>query len=876
MNARRWYRRALRVYAPRFRRLYGDELEAMFADAWSDARRRGAGAVVGLLARTARDLIRNGLATRLEGTMTRGGGSHDVRHALRALARRPGFTAVAVATLALGLGGNTAMFGIVHAAWLGPLPYPADDELVVPYNQPRPSQGGGFAAFSAPFYAAIRDEGVFTAVTDIVPTGATLGGDDRPERVSAARVDASFFRVAGVEPALGRVFAEDEAGPGGPAVVVVSHGVWNRRLGGDPRAVGSTLVVDGRPATVVGVMPPGFGLIFEGVEVWLPTRTDEAAFTPTTALNNNRVLVARLAGAPDDPGVRAGLAVAVDRLRERYPDAVGDEHAVGLVPLRTHLHGDSKGTLGLLLGAVGLVLLIACANLANLLLVRGEARRAELAVRTALGAARSRLVRVLMAEHLILAGLGALGGLAVSAGLLAAVRPLAPSGLPLSQGLLPGPGVLAFTAALALVTSLVFGLAPAWHLGRTDLRGALGGSGRGGGTGTASRLRGGLVVGEVALTVVLLVGSGLVLHSLARLRAVDPGFAVADRTVVPLEVSAASAPDAAAVVRFHRRVLDDLIGRPAVTAAGLGMFVPLSGSANWGYEAEGAEDDGGGVRFADYNLVTPGYFDAVGQEVVRGRGLRWSDVDPAAPPVMLVSATMARNLWPDGSALGRRINIDTDGRVWREVVGVVSDVRNRSLAREADAVMYFPPVDLPMASPRSLQLVVHHADGPAPMETVRAVVHGLDPTVPLTGARTYSSIERSSERPRLFAMVLLGLFAGVAFALAAVGLYGVVSYTVSLRAREIGLRMAVGADRSSVMAWVLRTGGRLVVLGLVLGLVASVALAGLVEHLLHGVAPADPLTYVAVVTFVGLMAVVATAIPALRAASLRPAEVLLR
>ncbi len=870
---RRLYRMGLRLFPSRLRENHGGEMEEMFADAWRDASRLGWTARLRLAARTTRDLTFNGAAARLEG----GGGMEtwrqDIRYAVRGLVRRPGFALVATFTLALGIGGNTAIYSIVDAAWVDALPFPDDDRLVVPYNVPAPERGGGFAAFSAPFYAALRDAGAFASLTDVVPGSANVGGEDRPERVSAARVNASFFDVAGIAPAHGRAFTEEEAVPGGPDVVVISHGLWTRRFAADPNTVGGPLVVDGTSAVVVGVMPAGFDLLFHDVDLWRPTHVDEAAFTSSSAVNNNRRLIGRL-----DPGVSSGsadarLTAAVDAMRQRFPDALTPSHDVRLVPLREHLYGSARGSLAVLSGAVAFVLLIACANLANLLLVRGEARRGELAVRAALGASRGRLVRSLITESLLLAVLGGALGLLLATGVLEAVRPLAPDNIPTPDSALDG-SVLAVTALLTLATGVLFGLVPAWAVARSDLRSELisgGQSGTGAGRPAAGSA---LVVTEVALTAVLLVGSGLLLNSMWRLQSVDPGFETEHRTQVPVELAAARYPDSESALGFHRRLVQRVAALPGVVDAGMGQFIPMAGASNWGYQVEGKEENG--VSFADYTLITPGYLEVMEQRITRGRALTWQDAEVSASPVVLVSEAMARRRWPGKDPIGRRINVNRGGAIWREVVGVVSDVRNRSLGEEPGDLLYFPAIGLPMASPRQMTLVVHHANDRAPVAEMRAILSSLDATLPMSRIQPLEEVVRASEGRRFFLMTLLGLFAAIALALAAVGLYGVVSYSVALRSREIGLRMAVGASRGSVVGMVLRQSATLVGVGLAVGLVAAVATSRLLESVLFGVGATDIGTYGAVALFLSLVAGLATWLPAARATRVDPASVLRR
>jgi predicted permease len=589
-------------------------------------------------------------------------------------------------------------------------------------------------------------------------------------------------------------------------------------------------------------------------------------------VNNNRVLVARLPEGSTIEAVAQRLPAAVERMRERFPDAVSDEHAVSLVPLRRHLYGSARGSLFILLGAVSLVQLIACANLANLLLVRAEERRTELAVRAALGAGRIRLVRGVLTESLALSLLGAAAGLLVAMLMLEAVRPLAPANVPMPDGIARDGSVLLLTLLAAIATGLGFGLIPAWTAARKDLRDTLVEGARSGTSRRRARARGTLVVAEVALTAILLVGAGLMLNTLRRLQSVDPGFGTEDRTAADIDLDAGRYPDPTDLNLFHRGLIEQIEASSGVEAAGLAQFLPLRDASNWGLEVEDRMD--AGVVVADYNLVTPGYLDAMGMRVVSGRDITWDDAEPDAAPVLMVSEAMADRLWPGEDPIGRRINIDLASRVWREVVGVVSDVRNRSLAQPPGDLLYFPPVDLPMADPRGMSVVVHHPGDATAAADIRRIVTALDAAVPLTQLRDLSEIARASEARRLFVLVLLAMFAGLALVLAAVGLYGVVSYTFALRTREIGLRMAVGAGRGSVLGMVARQSAALVGSGLVVGLVGSAALARLLGSLLYEVGTTDATTYAAVIVFLGLVGGAATWIPARRATSVDPATIL--
>lgn len=868
--ANRLYHWALWLFPARIRDIHRPEMEEMFADAWEQAKSRGLRSKAALLLRTALDLTFNGLAARIEGGIGMETWRTDLQQVVTRLLRRPAFTSVASLTMALGIGGTTAVYTIVDAAYLDPLPFPDGEELVVPYQSQDPTQGIGFAAFSGPLQAALAEEGPFDTLAAILPHAANVGGTDQPERVVAARVNAAFFPVAAVAPALGRAFAEDEDVPGGPPVAVIGHSLWSRRWAEDPGVVGRTVMVDGVPTTVVGVMPAGFELMLPDVELWLPQRLSAADFDETTAVNNNRVLIGRVSRDIPEAATTRALAAAVGAVRARFPEALGDAHGISLVPLRTHLYGSQRSNLLLLLGAVALVLLIASANLAGLLLVRAEERRTELALRAALGAGGGRLVRSLVTESVVLSLIGGAIGAFLASPILYLVRPFAPPSVPF-----PAPGevdgsVVGVTLIVALLTGVVFGFVPALGALRTNLRPVLAEEGRGGSSRGRARARGVLVVVEIALTVVLLVGCGLVLNSLWRLQALDPGFETESRIAADIVLPRRGYPDATSLNLFYRELVESLEVAPDVAAAGLGQFLPLTSASNWGFEVEGQE----GLGFADYNLVTPGYLDAMGMHVVSGRPFTWENAAPAARPEVMVSEAMARRLWPGEDPLGQRINVDLGPRVWREVVGVVSDIRNRSLAQPPADLIYFPPIELPMSSPRGMTLVVHHPGAPTPAERLRSVVRRLDPGVPLTTARTLDSIAFASERGRVFMLILLGTFAGLAVVLAGVGLYSVVAYAFSMRTREIGVRMALGAGRQRVLRLVAGQSGVLVALGLGAGLVGAASLARFLRSLLYEVEALDPATYVGAAAFVLAVSVVASWVPAVRATAVDPASVL--
>ncbi len=876
----RWvraYRLLLTLYPPAYRRRYGDPMEEVFQRALESARQRGAAAVAKLALRTAWDLATNvpalwwrslrsrgadetgrtGMRTRLDEVLA------DIRHALRGLRRNPGFAAVALLTLGVGIGAGSALFSILHPVLLAPLPFSDGDRVVLVENSPRP--GTRFVGLSDPFFAVIADaEAPFRASASLSPATVNVGGEDRPERVQAMRVSGGFFQAVRVAPLLGRVLGPDDDAPGSDDAVVISEGLWTRRFARDPGVVGSTVLVDGRPRAVVGVLPDDFRF-FADADAWMPLALDPAVLAdPARAVNNNRVVVGLLEPGQSLRTAEVALQPVAARIRTRFPDAAGEEQGLRLVGYRDWLVSGIRQGLLLLAGAVLLVLMVACANLANLLLVRNEGRHQEMAVRAALGAGRLRLARQLATESLVLGTLGGLLGLGIGQLTLTLLRPLVPAELGLPAHIPLSPTVLAFTLALGLATGLLFGVAPAL----LRLRRRRGASGLRGST-ARSGLRSGLVVAQVGVTALLLVGAGLMVRSLARLGNVDPGFQASGRWTMDLVLSRSGYPDDESVAAFARQLTSEAAALPGVGTAAMAQDLPLRSGSNWGFTVEGQPD--AGVRIADYDLVGPGYFSTMGIPLLQGRDFRWEDVDGTAP--VIVSASLAQELWPDENPLGRRINVNVDHTVWREVVGVAADVHNRSLAREPDAMMYFPPVDLPFADPLRLTLVLA-APAPPSIPAVHRLLSNLDGSIPPESLEPLSALVAASEARRRFLMGLLSTFAVITLVLAGVGLYGVVAYTVASRSRELGVRMALGAEPARVRAMVLRQGAVLAVGGLALGLPAALLASRFVSAFLYGVPATDPVTYAAVGAGLVAVALLATALPARRATRLDPARTL--
>jgi putative ABC transport system permease protein len=805
---------------------------------------------------------------------------HDARSGFRMLRHRPGLVAVIVLTLALGIGANTAVFSVVRSVLLRPLPYPDDDRLAVLLMR-APRFDFVDMQSSPPEYAAYREHARSFERLAAYQVGAATVTEDggEPERVDVAATTWDLFATLRVAPALGRAFAPEDGGRiVDPGVALISHGFWQSRYGGDPDIIGRTVLLDGSARTVVGVMPAGFRFPNADVRFWLPL-----AFTSEDLQyrgNHSYSLVGRLA-----PGVT--LTSAERELTDLVARFIADPtfnfhewHPVYLRPLRTEIVGDVSRTLWVMLGAVALVLLIACANVANLLLVRAEERAREMSVRTALGAGRGRLVSQLLTECLVLAALGGAAGVAVAFVGVEALRAFAPANLPRLDEIGVDATVLAFTMVATIGAGILFGLAPALHAGRTDLNGVLRDEGRGG---TASRkrlrVRQLLVASQAALAVVLLVGAGLLLQSFRRLMAVDPGYRTEGVLTTTLTLPELSYPDGPAVVGFYERLLPRLAALPGVRAVGAARRAPLAGDPGaTDTEIEGWVNPGDAPRpIANMQAITPGYFTALDIPLLAGRDFVERDALDA-PLVAIVSESLARTYWPGRSPLGGRIRRDTDDAPFAEVIGVVPDIREEALDQPpVRGTVYFVHAQTPhtWGSLGSMMLIVRGDVEPASLvRPIRETVHALDPSVPLYGVRTLEQAVADSTATPRFALLLQLLFALVALALAAIGLYGVLAFTVARRTTELGIRMALGARRTDVRRMVIRQGMTIIIGALAAGVLASLAVGRLVASLLFGVSPRDPVTYAAVLLVLLAVALLACWIPARRASAVDPAEAL--
>ena len=787
----------------------------------------------------------------------------DLRSALRALARRPVFTALVALTLALGIGANAAIFSVVDTVLLRPLPYPESERLVNVHGRYPEDR----TTFSLPDYLDLRQRARSYAELAAVTTGGgNLTTTGLPERVQVAYATGNFFRALRVTPALGRLFGpDDERGASG--IVVLSYETWRGRHQGDPQVVGRAVTIDGRPFTIAGVAPRGLALPGK-VDYWRPIRTDSGDGGGRRA--EFLAVVGRLAPGvtPERAGREAHAIMA--QLGREYPETNRTFRAE-VAGLQEDLVGPARPALLVFMGAVGLVLLIACANVANLLLARAVGREREIAIRASLGASRARVFRQLVLESVLLGALGGAGGLALAGIATRLLRTSELGDIPRLAEVTVDARVLAFGVAVSVATGLLFGLAPALRLAREELQPSLRGGGRGVTRGPGEgRVRSALVLAEVALAVVLLVGAGLLVRSFDALRRTDVGFSAERVLVARVALPPAQYADAAGRRAFWLALEERVRTLPGVQAAGLASTAPMGGAPYYAFRVEGVEGAPETMQDAQPYAVTPGYFATMRIRLLRGRVLGPGDVD-GATPVAVVNATLARKFLGARDPLGQRLSVD-GGETWRTVVGVVADTRQEGLAELPYAQLYFPAAQWPR--PAMWITLRTAADPTAVASSLRRVVADLDAQLPVYELSTMQErMARSVAQPRLTAVLTTG-FAASALLLAALGIYGVVAYGVAERTREIGVRMALGATRERVLGLIVRQGLRPVLGGLAVGVVGALAAGRLLTGLLHGVSAGDVLTYVAVVAFLGAVAVAATVLPARRAAGVAPTTAL--
>ena len=802
------------------------------------------------------------------------------KYAFRSLTRRPGFAALSILALALGLGANAAIFRVFDGVLLRPLPYPDSERIVMPWEFSADIQQRlGFdrlPASAADFLDYLARNRSFEYFASMRTEQVNLTGRGEPERIGAVRVSAEFFDVLGVQPVVGRAFQPgDEAGG---RVVMIAHSLWRRSFGADPAISGRVLSLNGEPATILGVLPdwfrfPAAGELPQGFGFSLsPVVWTLDVLTPDQRRNRggkSLAMVGRLKPGLTAADGEADLAHIAGDIARDFP-ATNAGWTVHVMSLREQLVGQLRPALVALLTAVGVVLLIACANVANLLLVRAAARQREICVRYALGAPRSALVSESLAESILLAGGGGLVGLAIAWWMLRALLTMAPASLPAAAQAGFDWRVLTFTFALSLVTGLLFGAVPAWHATRVDTAEGLREGSRGmvGGK-TATRTRNFLVVLEVALAVTLLIGSVLLVQTFIRLIHVNTGFRT-DR-ILTMEIALPkTAYTPARAGGFFLALIERLAGLPEVEAAGLTSGVPLSGSENLlPVTAEGQPRPQPGQEIiSDYRVITAGYFEALGIPLLEGDPIQPA---PSEAPRVWINQTMARSGWPGQSAVGRRLkltNYDREGP-WYTVAGVVGDTRYTGLDRALRPQVY---VHFSQDPKEQMAVVLRSFGDPALLvNSARLAVQTLDPNQPVARVRTMQQIVTTSVANRRFQMVLIGVFAVLAVTLAVVGLYAVVSYSVAERIHEMGLRLALGATPSSLVALVLREGLRLVVLGIAVGVGAALLLTRFLEALLFGVAARDTITFVLAPAILLAAALLGCLAPARRAMRVDPA-----
>jgi putative ABC transport system permease protein len=797
----------------------------------------------------------------------------DLRYGARMLVKKPGFTLVAVLTLALGIGANTAIFSLVSAVLLRPLNYVAPEQLMLvwedataagfPRDSPAPANYADWKAQNHSFVdMAALDQRIYN-----------LTGDGEPEMVLGYAANANFFPLLGVQAALGRTFTVEEDKPGTDKVVVLSHGLWQTRYGGERGIVGRAIQLNGEKYTVVGVMPPDFQFERQDVGLWAPLAFTSEQFADRGS--HFLEVVARLKPGVTVAQANADMRVVMERIAAAYPDEEGGVSAA-VVPLHDEFVGDVRRPFTMLLVAVAFVLLIACANIAGVLLSRAAARQREIAVRAALGASRWRIIRQLLTESLLLGGAGGALGLLLALWAFAFLQQLIPVGLRASTTLTLDLPVLGFTLAVSLLAGVIFGLAPALAASRTDLNEALKQGGGRSVFGAAQRwLRSSFVIAEIALALILLVGAGLLVQTLAKLRGQYAELHLENVLTVRTQLLGDRYREQAQRVAFYDGVLQRVAHLPGVTAAGYTTAAPLlrKGGAN-GLTLEGHETDPNTNYNANHRQISPDYFKAIGLALREGRTFNEQDTERTVP-VTIINETMARAYWPGASPIGKRFKIGMPNgpNPWLTIVGVVADVRQMGADEPVKAEMYLPykqaAAFATFFAPRDL--VVRTAGNPTSLvSSVRQAVHEIDPYQPLANIRTMSEVLSRETAQRRIGMILLTSFAGLALLLAALGIYGVLAYFVVQHTPEIGVRMALGAQRGDVLRLVIGKGMRLALAGVGVGLAGAYALTRLMRSLLFEVKATDPLTFGLLALLLTLVAFVACYIPARRATKVDP------
>jgi predicted permease len=794
----------------------------------------------------------------------------DIRYGVRSFLKRPGFLVIAISTLALGIGATTAMFTVVNSVLLRPLPFP-DPERIVLFEGVNPRQGITESNLSVPDIVDWQKQSQsFEQIAGFISGGLFLSKGDETERVRGSGVSEDFFPLFKINAISGRTFGPADMQAGTEPVVVISHALWQRRFGGATDVVNSKVTLNGKPVTIVGIMPAGFNYPYDS-EAWtaLP-------LTPATERRDNRYMqvVTRLKPGASLSQAQAEMNTISERLAQNYAET-NTGWGVRLVELRESLVGELKTSLLILLGAVAFVLLIACANVANLLLARAASRQKEIAVRTALGASRLRVVRQLLTESLLLSAVSGLAGLALSIWLIRLLIVIIPANTPRLAEIGIDLRVFGFTLGVTVFAGLLFGLFPALQTSRPNLNETLKDSGqRGSQTSGRNRVGSLLIVSEITFSFILLAGAGLLIKSFLHLRDIDPGFNGDKVLAMRLTLTPGKYPQGEPRAQIYKQLIDQVKSTPGVESAGVVLSLPLGGdtfNVGRGVIREGRPMTPDEQSNAQHLPITPDYFKTLQIPLKAGRTFTDQD-NLQSTKVVIVNETMARKLWPGESPIGRRITIWRDEKFPREVVGVVGDTKS-SLDEEAGHQMYVPYAQDPTWG--SLSLVVRTAGEPTALAgSVREAIRAVDKSVPTYNLKTMNDVMSSSAAPRRIPMLLLSAFAGVAMLLAMLGIYGVTSYYVTQRTHEIGVRMALGAQIGDVLKLVLRRAMFLAAVGIAAGIVGAIAITRYMETMLFGVKPFDKITFIAVAVVLAAVVLVACLVPARRAARIDPLEAL--
>jgi predicted permease len=799
----------------------------------------------------------------------------DFRYALRQLLRQPGFTILAVVALALGIGANTVLFSAINTLFLRPLSYPQPEQLVRAWGS-FPERGLDRANVSWPRYCAWRDgQQILTDFAAQSFTGFTLTGRGDPENLNGIRVTENFFRTLGVQPQFGRVFNPDEDRPGGANVAMLSHAFWQKRFGGDQNILGQAVTLNGTSFTVIGIMPATLTFPFAQTQVWLPRVFEQEGLPPEIVERGTGFLT--LLGRMKPGVTRAQADEQMHVIDRRYqaanPDKVDAKAGMSVVSFHEDLVGPQRPMLLTLFAAVGCVLLVGCANVANLLLARFTARRKEIAIRTALGATRARIVMQFLAESVLTAAIAGVLGVLLAIWGLDLLKKVAENFLPRVREISLDVNVLLFAVGLSLITGIILGLVPALHASRSDPIDSLKDSSRGSTGRQAGRLRAGLLVAEVALSLVLVVGAVLLVDSFRRLQNVDPGFRAAGITTFFVGLPPGSYPDVERQTLFFQNAIEKLKALPGVTNAAAGSNLPASDNGNTRSPAavEGRPLPPVSDRLiAVRSTISPGFLETLGVPIRQGRDFNWRDRSNT-PMVVIINESLAKKLFPGENPIGHRL-ITGIQSIPREIVGVSGDVRAENLSLPPGVEMYYPSTQLDGA----FQSVVVRSERPAASlrSELIAAIHSLDPGLPIDQVQSYTEVLSQASADRRLSMYLLGGFAGLALALAGMGIYSVIAYGVAQRTNEFGIRLALGAAARDVIGLVMKEGLRLSIVGLVVGLGLSFAVTRLMQRLLFEVSPSDPWLYGGVALFICVIAALACFVPALRATRIDPMQAL--